>query len=86
MLGTLTLEDAAQEAAENWRKFESFVWWREREMDDADRWAIVYTSNRDSGLLDQSNSAVIAKALESFTEGHDPDVVFESHSHWAVGP
>ena len=23
--------------------------------------------------------------MEPFTEGDDPDVVFESHSHWAVG-
>ncbi len=85
MLGTMTLEDAAKEAAGNWKKFDSFVWWREREMDDADRWAIVYTSNRDSGLIDQSNSAVIAKALEALTEDHDPDVVAERHSHWLVG-
>lgn len=85
MLGTMTLEDAAQAAAGNWRKFESFVWWREREMDDAERWAIVYTSNRDSSLIDKSNSSVIAKALEQFTEGDQPTVVAESHSHWLVG-
>lgn len=85
MLGTMTLEDAAKEAAGNWRRFDSFVWWRQREMDDADRWAIVYASNRDSGLLDQSNAAVIAKAMESFTAGDDPDVVAERHSHWLVG-
>ena len=85
MLGTLTLEDAATEAAGNWQKFDSFVWWRQREMDDADRWAIVYSHNRDSGLLDQSNASVIGKALEAFTEGGDPDVVAEQHSHWAVG-
>lgn len=85
MLGTLTLEDAAKEAAGNWRRFDSFVWWRQREMDDADRWAIVYASNRDSGLLDQSNAAVITKALEPFTVGGDPDVVAERHSHWLVG-
>ncbi len=36
-------------------------------------------------MLDQSNAAFIAKALEPFTEGDDPDVVFESHAHWAVG-
>lgn len=85
MLGTMTLEDAAKEAVGNWKKFDSFVWWREREMDDADRWAIVYTSNRDSRLIEQSNSAVIAKTLEALTEGDDPDVVAERHSHWLVG-
>lgn len=84
-LGTLTLEDAAEKAASNWQRFDSFVWFRDREVEDADQWAIIYTHNRDSGLLDQSNAAVIAKAMTSYTEGDDPDVVMESHSHWAVG-
>jgi len=83
MLGTLDLEEAAKNAVGNWQKFNSFVWWRE--VDDADRWAIIYTHNRDSGLLDQSNAAVVRTALEPFTEGDDPDVVMESHNHWAVG-
>lgn len=84
-LGDLTLEDAAQQAAGNWQDFHCFVWWREREMEDAQDWAIIYTHNRESGLLDQSNAKVIAEELEPFAEGDDPDVVFESHSHWAVG-
>ena len=41
--------------------------------------------NRDSGLLDQSNADVIAKAMKPFTTGDDPGVVFENHFHWAVG-
>lgn len=81
----MTLEDAAREAAGNWKRFTCFVWFREREIDDPDAWAIVYTHNRDSGLLDQSNADAISKAMEPFTEGDDPDVVFESHNHWAVG-
>ena len=85
MLGTLDLEEAAENAAGNWQRFTSFVWWRDQDLDDADQWAIIYTSNRDSGLLDQSNAAIIAKALQPFTEGDDPDLVFESHDHWAVG-
>ncbi len=48
-------------------------------------WSIVYTHNRDSGLLDQSNAEVIARALTHFTTGDNADVVFESHAHWAVG-
>ena len=28
---------------------------------------------------------MIEKTLKPFTEGEDPDVVFESHHHWAVG-
>jgi hypothetical protein len=84
-LGTLTLEDAAETAAGNWQRFGSFVWFRDKDVEDSDRWGIIYTHNRDSGLLDQSNASVIAKAMAPFTEGDDPDVVMESHSHWAVG-
>lgn len=85
MLGTLELEAAAVKAAGNWKRFDSFVWFRDRELNDADQWSVIYTHNRDSRLLDQSNAHVISTAMESFTEGGDPDVVFESHSHWAVG-
>lgn len=84
-LGEMTLEEAALEAAGNWQTFDCFVWFRRNELEDAEDWALVYTHNRDSGLLAQSNSSVIAKALGPFTEGDDPDVVCESHSHWAVG-
>jgi predicted DCC family thiol-disulfide oxidoreductase YuxK len=84
-LGTLTLEDAAEKAAGNWQRFDSFVWFRDHDVEDADRWAIIYTHNRDSGLLDQSNAAVIAKAMAPFAEEDEPTVVFESHSHWLVG-
>ncbi len=84
-IGEMTLEDAAREAAGNWKRFECFVWDRLREIDDPDAWAIVYTHNRDSRLLDQSNADAIGEMLEPFTDGDDPDVVMESHSHWAVG-
>src|SRR5271166_632056 len=84
-LGEMTLEDAAKQAAGNWQHFGSFVWFREQEITDPENWAIIYTHNRDSGLLDQTNADAIAEAMESFTEGDDPDVVMESHSHWAVG-
>jgi hypothetical protein len=85
MLGELTLEDAATEAAGNWQSWTCFVWDRERGLDDAEDWAIVYTHNRDSGLLAQSNADAINEAIEPFTDSDDPDVVMESHSHWAVG-
>ena len=84
-LGELNLEDAAALTAGNWKRFECFCWDRERDVPDSDNWAIFYTHNRDSGLLDQSNADQIAKAMEPFTHGDDPDVVMESHSHWAVG-
>jgi hypothetical protein len=83
-IGELTIEEAAQSIVGNWKRFQCFIWYRD-DIEDADNWAIIYTHNRDSGLLDLSNAGVIAKALEPFTEGDDPDVVFESHNHWAVG-
>ena len=84
-MGGMTTEDAASEAAGNWRRFTCFVWDRARELEDPDDWAIIYTHNRDSGLLDLSNADAIARALTPFSEADDPDVVFESHAHWAVG-
>ena len=84
-LGELTLEDAAKDSAGNWQSWTCVVWDRERDLDDPDNWAIIYTHNRDSGLLDQSNADAIAEAMNPFTDGDDPDVIFESHSHWAVG-
>jgi len=84
-LGELELAEAANEAAGNWQDFSCFAWFRQRELKRPEHWAIIYTSNRDSGLLDQSNAVVIAKTMQPFTEGDDPDVVLESHSHWAVG-
>lgn len=79
------VDAAAKASAGNWRNFSCFAWHRGYGLEDADRWAIFYTSGRDAGLLDQSNHAEIAKLLSSFKEGDDPDVVAESHSHWAVG-
>jgi hypothetical protein len=79
------VESAAKETAGNWQRFTCFAWHRGYDLEDADRWAIFYTSGRDAGLLDQSNNDEIAKRLAPFMEGDDPDVVAESHSHWAVG-
>ncbi len=81
----MTLEDAARAAAGNWRSWTCFVWDREREIKDLENWSIIYTHNRDSGLLDLSNAVAIAHALQPFTTGEDPDLVVESHAHWAVG-
>ena len=79
------VESAAKEAAGNWQQFSCFSWHRGYGLGDADQWAIFYTSGRDAGLLAESNHTEIAKLLALFTEGDDPDVVAESHSHWAVG-
>ena len=66
-VGEMTLEDAAKEAAGNWQSWTCFVWDRERDLNEPDNWAIIYTHNRDSGLLDQSNADAIAEAMEPFT-------------------
>jgi hypothetical protein len=84
-LGALGLKEAAEDAAGNWERMNCFIWYRATELEDADKWAVIYTHHRDSGLLDQSNAAVISKALKPFTESDNPDVVFESHSHFLVG-
>ena len=79
------VDTVAKEMAGNWKQFSCFAWHRGHDLEDADRWAIFYTSGRDAGLLEQSNHAEIEKLLSAYTEGDDPDVVAESHSHWAVG-
>lgn len=84
-LGEMALDEAARRAAGNWRAFPSFCWPRRYDLDDPDEWAVIYTGSRDSTLLEQSNAAAIAAAMGRFAEGDDPDVVFESHSHWLVG-
>jgi hypothetical protein len=84
-IGEMTIDEAAKEAAGNWQRFSCFVWFRERDIPDPENWAVIYTHNRDSGLLDQSNAQQIEEALEPYTAGDDPDVVMESHDHWAVG-
>ena len=81
----LDLEEAAKELAGNWQDFTCFAWFREKDIESPDDWAIIYTHHRDSGLLDQSNAEAIAEAMQPFSDGDDPDVVFESHHHWAVG-
>ncbi len=76
---------AAVLVAGNWRRFSCFAWHRGYGLEDADRWCVWYTSSRDAGLLEQSNEMVFNDRLRPFSEGHDPDVVFERHSHFAVG-
>jgi hypothetical protein len=78
-------EEAGKALAGNWRDFDCFAWHRGYELEDADNWCVWYTSSRDAGLLEQSNQQAINDRLRPFSEGDDPDLVFERHSHWAVG-
>ena len=82
-LGLLDLETAAKEAAGTGEHFDCFCWHRKTDLERPEEWAIFYTHHRDSDLLDQSNAEVIAETMEKFTTGDNPDVVFESHFHWA---
>lgn len=85
MIDWSDVESAAKEAAGNWREFDCFAWHRGCDLEDADNWMVSYTSNRDSGLLVQSNEKAINKRLEQYAEGGDSDLVFERHTHWACG-
>ena len=78
------VEACAKRASANWLRFDSFSYYCE-EIDNPADWTIVYTSNRDSTLLSQSNAAAIQKRLAKYQEGDSPDCVEERHSHWAVG-
>ena len=79
------VDEAARQVVGNWRKFECLVWYRDRDLEDANNWMVWYTSHRDASLLEQSNEAAINKRLEQFSEADPADVVFERHNHWAVG-
>lgn len=74
-----TIEETAKELAGNHRKFQCFAWFDRPE--DDENWALVYTHNRDSSHLEQSNANVIAEALSPFPD----DAIPEDHNHWACG-
>jgi hypothetical protein len=91
--------DRAQEAAGNWKKFQSFGsgrWcqyfeprdipcgWTEDDF-KPEEWYIHYSTNRDANILTQVNHNCLTKLMEPFMEADRPDVVSEVHNHWAVG-
>lgn len=79
-IATMDIEDAAREAAGNWKRFDSFDWYSEPE-DNPEDWTIAYTHHRDSGIIDRCNAEVIAEALDGFGE----DVKPECHNHFLCG-
>lgn len=84
-LGHLSLSDAAKQTAGNWQHFNSFSWHRRHKLDTPEQWCIVYTHNRDSGLLDQSNADAINDIMGPFFDADEPDVISEHHDHWGCG-
>ena len=81
MVSDAEIVSAAKEAAGNHRKFECFGW--HDQPDDANDWCIVYTHNRDSDILAQSNAAAIDEELQPFID--DGTIVREHHTHWLCG-
>ena len=73
--------------AGNWKSFGSFCWDRQFRDGpaDIDNWTIYYTHHRDSDALARANAVVIDRTLEPFADADNPDVLPESHSHFAVG-
>lgn len=74
-------EDLAKKLVGNWEKWKDFGWSGQPE-ENSENWAIVYTANRDSGLLEQANAEAIDKIMSEFPEDQ---IRSESHGHWAVG-
>jgi len=78
----MNIETLAKEAAGNWQHFESFAWSTRYDLEDPENFCIVYTSNRDSRLMEESNAAAIDKIMAEFI---GDDCWQERHSHWACG-
>ena len=61
-----TVEEAAEaNLSANWMSFNDFSWDRSSHLANADQYCLVYTVNRDSGLLDQSNAEAIHQAIDA---------------------
>jgi len=79
----------AKDKAGNFTKWSCFVLDRQIKelMVPTSDWCIVYTSNRDSDLLDESNEAALLKRLKDHLgwigDGHDVEEC--RHSCWANG-
>lgn len=81
MIDTCDYDKLAEQAAGNWADFSCFAWFEQPE--NPGDYCIVYTSNRDSDILDCANAQVIESELSQFVESGD--VIPQRHSHWAVG-
>jgi hypothetical protein len=80
-MATTTEKFAAETFAGNWERRKCFVWFEQPE--HAEDYGLWVLSHRDSGLIDQSNGAVIRQRLEKFEAAGD--VIFFGCSHWLVG-
>lgn len=78
----MELKESIESLKGNWMKFESFAWFHQP--DDAPNWCIVYTSNRDSGIVAKSNAAYFHKRLNPLVDDTE-DVLEFGANHWACG-
>lgn len=74
------IEELAKKLAGNFLKFECFA--MSNKPKNPEKWCIVYTHNRDSGIMERSNARVIHRLLETYL--NDDCQVFEAN-HWACG-
>lgn len=73
----------AEKACNNWKHFESFVCF---ESENREQWVIYNLENRDSGLLEQSNSDLIKKYFqENFPKTLENRWEICRSSHWGCG-
>jgi hypothetical protein len=80
------LRKAARLFAGNWRKQENFVWSGRHDFDFPELYGHYTLSNRDSGLLEQSNHDAIVRTMrESHAFREDETWRVELFNHWAVG-
>jgi hypothetical protein len=80
-MATITRHFGPETFRGNWERRDSFIWFERP--DDAEEYGLWVLSHRDSGLIDQSNGAVIRERLSRFVDSGD--VNFFGCSHWLVG-
>jgi hypothetical protein len=77
-------QDYANRYVKNWAKAECFNWYGEPE--DSENWALYYTSNRDSELLEQANEKVILQHFkDKFKKTQNLNWCLERHNHFLCG-
>ena len=84
-LGEMALEEAAQKAAGNWQRFQSFVWFRRNEIKDADQWAVIYTHNRDAACWTNQTQRQLKRRCSRSAMAMTPTWFSNRIRHWAVG-
>src|SRR3954467_4732724 len=79
---------SAASFAGNHERFHCFVWDGVSDpAADLSEWGVYHLAHRDSGLIEQSNTAAIRKVLAPWTgrAADGAEVEDQTFSHWAVG-